>query len=348
MSPKRIWIIFRSRNAEFFRDRAAFGWNFLFPFFIVAGFALVFGGDTRSEYKIGVFPHAPGLVSPAELDLPGDLSAVRFVEFIGFPDRETGLERLRLHRIHLLIERDTDPPIYWTADGPKSYVAEAIFAAATAPESHRPPGDRRAIEDRPVRYLDWLFPGILAMNMMFSALWGVGFVIVRYRKNGVLKRFKATPLRAFEYLTAQMVSRIFVLMFILLVMWYGCDLIFDLDVRGSVPVIMLLYFLGGLSLTALGMIVAARGTSEEFASGVINFVGWPMMFLSEVWFSLEGAPEWLRRAAEALPLTHLLRAVRRVMNEGAGLAEVTPEIVVLIAMTVAALIVGSLLFSWNQ
>jgi ABC-2 type transport system permease protein len=348
MSPKRIWIIFRSRNAEFFRDRAAFGWNFLFPFFIVAGFALVFGGDTRSEYKIGVFPHAPGLVSPAELDLPGDLSAVRFVEFIGFPDRETGLERLRLHRIHLLIERNTDPPIYWTADGPKSYVAEAIFAAATAPESHRPPGDRRAIEDRPVRYLDWLFPGILAMNMMFSALWGVGFVIVRYRKNGVLKRFKATPLRAFEYLTAQMVSRIFVLMFILLVMWYGCDLIFDLDVRGSVPVIMLLYFLGGLSLTALGMIVAARGTSEEFASGVINFVGWPMMFLSEVWFSLEGAPEWLRRAAEALPLTHLLRAVRRVMNEGAGLAEVTPEIVVLIAMTVAALIVGSLLFSWNQ
>ena len=348
MSPKRIWIIFRSRNAEFFRDRAAFGWNFLFPFFIVAGFALVFGGDTRSEYKIGVFPHAPGLVSPAELDLPGDLPAVRFVEFIGFPDRETGLERLRLHRIHLLIERNTDPPIYWTADGPKSYVAEAIFAAATAPESHRPPGDRRAIEDRPVRYLDWLFPGILAMNMMFSALWGVGFVIVRYRKNGVLKRFKATPLRAFEYLTAQMVSRIFVLMFILLVMWYGCDLIFDLDVRGSVPVIMLLYFLGGLSLTALGMIVAARGTSEEFASGVINFVGWPMMFLSEVWFSLEGAPEWVRQAAEALPLTHLLRAVRRVMNEGAGLAEVTPEIVVLIAMTLAALIVGSLLFSWNQ
>jgi ABC-type multidrug transport system permease subunit len=348
VSLRRIWIIFRSRNAEFFRDRAAFGWNFLFPFFIVAGFAVIFGGDTRGEYKIGVFPHAPGVASPAEIDLPGGLSDARFVEFIGFPDRDTGLDRLRLHKIHLLMELGTDPPVYWATDGPKGYVAEAIFGARTAPESHRPPGDRRTIAERPIRYLDWLFPGILAMNMMFSALWGVGFVIVRYRKNGVLKRFKATPLRAFEYLTAQMISRIFVLMFILVVMWIGCDLIFDFVVRGSAGTILLLYFLGGLSLTALGMIVAARGTSEEFASGVINFIGWPMMFLSEVWFSLEGAPEWLRQAAEALPLTHLLRAVRRVMNEGADLADVAPEMIILAIMTVAALAVGSLLFSWNE
>jgi ABC-type multidrug transport system permease subunit len=348
VSLRRIWIIFRSRNAEFFRDRAAFGWNFLFPFFIVAGFALVFGGDERSEYKIGVFPHEPGVIAPADLDLPGALADARLVEFIGFPNREAGLERLRLHKIHLLIQADTDPPVYWATDGPKGYVSEAILAAATAPESHRPPGDRRAIEDRPIRYIDWLFPGILAMNMMFSALWGVGFIIVRYRKNGVLKRFKATPLRSFEYLTAQMISRVFVLMFILVVMWYGCDLVFDFQVRGSVPVIMLIYFLGGLSLTSMGMIVAARGASEEFASGVINFIGWPMMFLSEVWFSLEGAPEWLRRAAEVLPLTHLLRAVRRVMNEGAGLAEVAPEMITLSAMTVGALAIGSLLFSWNE
>ncbi|MFP4309890.1 MAG: ABC transporter permease [Desulfococcaceae bacterium] len=348
MGLRRIWILFRSRNAEFFRDRAAFGWNFLFPFFIVAGFALIFGGEERSEYKIGVFPAASGVVEPGEAALPPGLPDARFVEFIGFPDREAGLERLRLHKIHLLLQLDTDPPVYWATDGPGGYVAEAILSAATAPASHRPPGDRRVIEDRPIRYIDWLFPGILAMNMMFSALWGVGFIIVRYRKNGVLKRFKATPLRPFEYLTAQMISRIFVLMFILLVMWYGCDLIFDFEVRGSVLVIMLLYFLGGLSLTALGMIVASRGSSEEFASGVINFIGWPMMFLSEVWFSLEGAPEWLRKVAEILPLTHLLRGVRRVMNEGAGLAEVTPEIAILAGMTVAALAIGSLLFSWNE
>ncbi|MFP4032047.1 MAG: hypothetical protein ACLFTV_10830 [Desulfococcaceae bacterium] len=93
MGLRRIWILFRSRNAEFFRDRAAFGWNFLFPFFIVAGFALIFGGEERSEYKIGVFPAASGVVEPGEAALPPGLPDARFVEFIGFPDREAGLER---------------------------------------------------------------------------------------------------------------------------------------------------------------------------------------------------------------------------------------------------------------
>jgi ABC-type multidrug transport system permease subunit len=186
------------------------------------------------------------------------------------------------------------------------------------------------------------------MNMMFSALWGVGFVIVRYRKNGVLKRLKATPLRAFEYLSAQMLSRIFLLMFTLVVMWVGCDLFFDFNVQGSYLQLGLAFGIGGLSLCALGLVVAARGSSEEFASGIVNFIGWPMMFLSEVWFSLEGAPGWLKHLAEAFPLTHMLRAVRAVMNDGAGFLDIWPELAVLAAMTAVFLLFGSLLFSWND
>lgn len=348
MNLKRIWVMFRARNMEFFRDRAAFGWNFLFPFLIVGGFAVIFGGDTRSEYKVGVFPYSTVQVNLEEIAVPDAFKETRYLDFIGFPSREAGLTKLRDHKIDFLIQVGSSENAYWVSEGPKGYVVEQLFNAALVPEAYRGLGLRGEIEGRPVKYIDWLFPGILAMNMMFSALWGVGFVIVRYRKNGVLKRLKATPLTAVEYLTAQMFSRIFVLMFTLAVMWFGCELFFGFEVRGSRVWIFLAYFLGGLCLTALGMIVAARGISEEFASGVINFIGLPMMFLSEVWFSLEGAPRWVHRIAEVFPLTHVLRAVRRVMNEGAGLAGITPELTILSALTLGFLMIGAFLFSWNE
>jgi ABC-type multidrug transport system permease subunit len=186
------------------------------------------------------------------------------------------------------------------------------------------------------------------MNMMFSALWGVGYVVVRYRKNGALRRFKATPLTAFEYLSAQMLSRLFLLMFTLLVVWFGCDLIFTFHVAGALADIFVLFFLGSLSLTAMGLVLAARGVSEEFTTGILNFISWPMMFLSEVWFSLEGAPEWVKQVAQAFPLTHLLQGIRRIMNDGAGLSDVLPEITVLLLMTVTFLGVGAYLFSWDR
>jgi len=270
------------------------------------------------------------------------------VRFVGFRTFTEGLETLKHHKIDLLVETGSSQHRYWVTDGPRGYVAEKLFNAALAPPECRTVGEKQAIQGISIRYIDWLFPGILAMNMMFSALWGVGFIIVRYRKNGVLKRLKATPLTAFEYLSAQMLSRIFLLVFTLVIMWIGCDLFFDFNVEGSYIDMIIAFTLGGLSLCALGLVVAARGISEEFASGVINFIGWPMMFLSEVWFSLEGAPRWLKLMADALPLTHMLRAVRSIMNDGAGLMEVWPELGILAAMTLAFLVIGSWMFSWNK
>ena len=216
------------------------------------------------------------------------------------------------------------------------------------PPEIKTPLQKKEIQDSSIRYIDWLFPGILAMNMMFSALSGVGYIVVRYRKNGVLKRLKATPLTAFEYLSAQMLSRIFLLMFTLTVVWIGCDLIFSFYVGGSYFDLFLVFLVGSLSLTALGLVLASRGTSEEFTTGILNFISWPMMFLSEVWFSLEGAPKWVKMFAEIFPLTHLLRAVRKIMNDGAGLFDVSLELSVLSLMTMTFLIAGASMFSWNK
>ena len=349
MSFKRFWTMFKARNREFFRDHAAFGWNFMFPFLIVAGFGVIFGAKTHTEYKIGLFPHETVMVTPAETRVPDGLRKVRYIKFIGIPTKAQGLDKLKHHKIDFLLKLGNPPYEYYVSDAsPKGYAIEQMFKASLIPPDFQIGVQKKEIQGTAIRYLDWLFPGILAMNMMFSALWGVGYVVVRYRKNGVLKRLKVTPLNAFEYLSAQALSRIFLMMFTLVVVWLGCDFIFSFTVLGSYVDLILIFFLGSTSLTALGLVLASRGTSEEFTTGILNFISWPMMFLSEVWFSLEGAPQWVKAASQIFPLTHILTAVRKIMHDGAGLMDVSAEITILTLMTLAFLGLGAVMFSWNK
>ena len=350
MNLKRFWIMFKARNREFYRDRSGLGWNIIFPFLLVAGFGVIFGSEDRTEYKIGVYPVAVIHPETTELALPAKFLETRHLQFVGFSSQAQGMEKLAHHKIDFLIRQGETPHPYWvSSDSPKGYFVEKAFQAALLPEGALAPLARKeAIQGTAIRYVDWLFPGIIGMNMMFSALWGVGYVVVRYRKIGVLKRLYATPLTALEYLSAQMVSRVGVLMFSLVVVWLGCDLMFDFRVTGSYLNLTLMFILGSLCLTSLGLLLASRGISEEFTTGVLNFISWPMMFLSEVWFSLEGAPAWVIKFAQIFPLTHLLRGVRRVMHDGAGLTDVGLEIAVLMGMTLLFLISGSCLFAWNK
>ncbi len=348
MQLKRIWAMFNARNKEFFRDRAAFGWNFAFPFLIIVGFGIIFGGEPLSTLKVGVFPQDGNSVIFHETVIPGQFQQNSAASFVAISTLEEGLDKIHYHKIDLLIDGRSSENRYWMNDSsPKSYITEQMYRAALLPEG-TVALDRRIVNGEQVRYIDWLFPGIMAMNMMFSALWGVGYVVVRYRKNGALKRLKATPLTAFEYLSAQMLSRVFLLMFTFTVVWIGSDLIFDLKIQGSMLLFFLIFFLGGLSLCSIGLFLAARGTSEEFTSGALNFISWPMMFLSEVWFSLEGAPVWVQNISWVFPLTHMLKAARKVMNEGLGYTDIQLECGLMLLTTVIFLTLAAALFSWNE
>jgi ABC-type multidrug transport system permease subunit len=185
------------------------------------------------------------------------------------------------------------------------------------------------------------------MNIMFSSLWGVGWVIVRYRKNGVLRRLKATPLNAFEFLTAQVLSRLGVVVAASLVVYIGADLLLDFVMRGSYLALLLVYVSGALCFISLGLIVAARLRTEELADGVLNLISWPMLLLSGVWFSMEGTSPAARLLSELLPLTHLVNAARRVMVDGAGVAAILPELALLAGGGLVLLAVAARLFRWE-
>ena len=228
------------------------------------------------------------------------------------------------------------------ASSPNGYMLERIVWGT---EGHK--FQRQTVEGKEIRYVDWFLPGILGMNMMFSCLFGVGFVIVRYRKNGFLKRLKATPLGAFHFLFAQLVSRLLLIMIITTVVYAGCNLFIDFNMQGSYWALLVVATLGAMCMIAIGLLIAARTASEEFAGGILNAVTWPMMLLSGAWFSLEGTHTWVRNLAQIFPLTHMIAATRAIMNEGATLSQVMPHVWVITVMGVVFLVIGAYIFKWE-
>jgi ABC-2 type transport system permease protein len=343
---ERFWSIFIARNYEFFRDRGTLAWSFLFPFLMLVGFSFTFDRDhPPAQVKAGVTgPQATIWVKTLE-ELP-------FVQVVAIDNLAEARDKLAHHKFDLILDTSQTPPVYLISEtSPKGYVAEKLIVRELELRKRGPPlplFQRESLKGTEVPYLDWFFPGMLGMNIMFSAVFGVGYVIVRYRKNGMLKRLSATPLTAFEFLTAQLCSRLFLIMCNTFVLFGGSLLLFHFQVRGSWLALLLLLFWGSTSLISLGLVVAARTESEELAGGLINLLTWPMMFFSEVWFSLEGSAPWLQKAALVFPLTHMIQGLRRVMNDGASLADVSGTLFVLIAMTLVCLGLGAALFRWRQ
>jgi ABC-2 type transport system permease protein len=232
---------------------------------------------------------------------------------------------------------------FWVNDSsPRGYLLERVLRGSGGTDFQK-----QTVTGRQIRYVDWLIPGILALNMMFSALYGVGYVLVRYRKNGVLRRLKATPLTALEFLTAQVISRLWIILAVGIAVYIGTDLLVGFTMRGSYLNLFLVYLVGAVTLTSLGLLVAARPASEEFAEGVLNLITWPMMFLSGVWFSVGALSPWVQKLAVLFPLTHIISAARAVMLDGAGLATVLPQLLILLVMALVFLLLGALTFRWE-
>jgi ABC-type multidrug transport system permease subunit len=330
---KRFLAVLTARNLEFFRDRSALGWNLLFPVLLVIGFAVIFNNDNPSLYKFGYVGNLQ--------DQP--ISQYKHIEFIRYEDKQLAIQKLNQHKIDLLM--DFNNRQYWlNTSSANGYISEKLLLSAPLSQNTF---QRKAIEGQEIRYLDWVVPGILAMNMMFSCLYGVGYVIVRYRKNAVLKRLSATPLQPVEFLAAQIVSRLLIVVTLTSSIFFACNMMFNFYLAGSIWLLLLLCVLGAFSLISLSLLIACRSESEEFTGGVLNLVSWPMMMLSGVWFSLEGSPEIIQTISQLFPLTQMLIGARAVMLEGAGLSDIFPQIAMLTVQSLGFLLISALLFRWK-
>lgn len=343
MMWKRIYALFVARNTEFFRDRSALAWSILLPILIIIVFAFAFTDENPEKFKVAYLV-SEDIVTEESNSAFKKFLATRYIQFIPVQVIDRNLKKIKRHQIDLLIDPQTSR--YWiNQTSPNGYIVEKLLIA-TYINAIQSPIQTMVAGDQ-VRYIDWVIPGVIAMNTMWGALFGIGFVIVRYRKMGVLKRLRATPVKSIEFLTAQIMSRLWLLITVNTLIFIGMDFFFDFRMFGSYLDLFLVFTLGCICLICCGLLIAARISNEEVANGLLNVISWPMMFLSGVWFSLEGAHPWMQKFALALPLTHVTEAAREIMIDGAGLAQVSDHLLVLMGTSVLLLLIGAKIFRWE-
>lgn len=338
----RVLAMLHARNLEFLRDRAAMTWNLLLPVLLVFGLAFIFSGGDKNQYKVAVKTDTPAAATPLRAALHPFLET-RFIQFYAIDDLENVVANVARHQVDMLIDLRPDKLHYWiNSDSPKGYFLERLLAASQGEKL-----TQQTVTGDEIRYIDWVVPGVLGMNIMFSCLFGVGYVLVRYRKNGYLKRLNATPLSAFEFILSQILSRLILVVVITCILFMGTNFFMNFTMEGSYLHLFFVLLLGTASMISLGLLIAARVSSEELAGGLLNLASWPMMILSGVWFSMEGTHPILQLAAQLSPLTHMLDAARAIMLDGAELTDLTYPLGILVLMTLVFMALGAKLFKWT-
>jgi ABC-type polysaccharide/polyol phosphate export permease len=333
----------RARVRELMREPEAVFWVFVFPILLAGILGVAFRSRPPEALPVAVVagPHADARVSA--------LAAASDLEPSVLSESDARLALAR-GRVVLVVSGDDTPAYAYDPTQPESRAARLAVDAALQRAAGRTdaftPGQADVTEVG-ARYVDFLVPGLLGMNLMGTGMWGIGFSLVVARNGNLLKRLIAAPVRRSHVLGAQLTSRL-----VFLVPEAGALLLFayfalDVPLRGSVILLVGISFLGALAFSGLGLLTAARPRTIEGVSGIMNVVMVPMWIFSGIFFSTERFPAGMQPFVQALPLTALNDALRGVMLEGSGLVPLLPELALLAAWGIVSFVVALKFFRWQ-
>lgn len=331
------------RFKEFIREPDAVFWVFVFPLLLTVALGFAFREKPPERIPVGVMEGPASQQRLAALQKSPALQPRLY-------SREEGREELRRGRISLFVEGDAAPvyrldPTRPDARAARLEVDDALQGNAgrrdifAAKEEH--------VVEQGSRYIDFLVPGLIGMNLMGTGMWSIGFSVVNARLKKLLKRMLATPMRKTDFLAAQFLSRLAFLVFEVAAVVLFAYLVFDVAIRGSFVLFALVCLLGGGAFAGLGLLIASRAKTLEAISGLMNVVMMPMWICSGVFFSYERFPDAVKPLIRALPLTALNDALRAVMNDGYGLAHVAPQLINLTIWMIVTYAVGLKIFRWQ-
>jgi ABC-2 type transport system permease protein len=333
----------RARLRELIREPEAVFWVFVFPILLAAILGLAFRSRPPEPLPVAVVAGPQADARLTALSATGDLRASVLPE----ADARQSLIR---GRVVLVVSQD-DPPSYeYDPTQPESRAARLAVDAALQRAAGRQdafsPG-RAEVTEPGSRYVDFLVPGLLGMNLMGTGMWGIGFSLVVARNGNLLKRLIAAPARRSHVLGAQLTSRL-----IFLIPEAGALLLFayfalGVPLRGSILLLVGISLLGALAFSGLGLLTAARPRTIEGVSGVMNLVMVPMWIFSGIFFSTERFPTTMQPFVQALPLTALNDALRGVMLEGSGLIALLPELALLAVWGGVSFVLALKFFRWQ-
>jgi ABC-2 type transport system permease protein len=329
------------RFHEFFREPEALFWVFVFPVLLAAGLGLA-------------FRNRPADVLPVVAETPQLAAALRQEKLLRVQQMSpaAAAEALRIGKAALAVAPGPNGSVTFRFDStnPDGRAAHLLADAAIQRAAGRTDPVRtadRLVRESGSRYIDFLVPGLLGMNLMGSAIWGMGFAIVDARRKKLMKRLVATPMPRHYYLLSFVLSRLLLLVAEVGALLGFAWLVFGVPERGSVSDLTALCVLSSLSFSALGLLIASRARTIEAASGIMNVVMMPMWIASGVFFSPDRFPAFLQPFIKALPLTASIDALRTNMLQGGSLAALSSDIAILSAWLIVCFMLALKLFRWR-
>lgn len=338
----------QARIREFLRQPEAVFWSYFFPVLMVCVLGLAF--NRRQEPPIVVDVLDGGQLARIQ-EVLAEEPRIRVQQV----EAAASDIRLRTARTDLQIKPSADGRGYvyaYDSLRPESAAARAYIDDRLQRGAGRLdpiPISEEAVRDPGSRYVDFLVPGLLGMNIMAGGLWGVGFATVQMRIRKVLKRLLATPLRRRDFLISILISRLVFLLPGVLIIFGFSWLTFGVVVRGSFVDLLGVILVGSFTFSGIGLLVASRANSVEMVSGLMNLVMLPMWLFSGVFFSTDRFPEWIQPLIQALPLTPMIAAMRAITLEGASLfaPEQLWRMAILAGWAIVSFVVALRIFRWT-
>ncbi|MGA2726382.1 MAG: ABC transporter permease [Terracidiphilus sp.] len=340
LTDSSLYELTSTRFRLFFREPEAMFWIFVFPILLAVGLGIAFRNRPADVLAVG----ATSAQLTQALNLDKGLSAAVI-------DEEEGTHELTTGRILLLAIQGNGGVAYKYDDtNPDGRLARlladrAIQKAAGQKEALRSSND--LVHEAGARYIDFVVPGLLGMNLMGSAIWGLGFSIVEARQKKLLKRFVASPMPRWEYLASYILSRLVLLVIEVIAFLGFSKLVFGVPFRGSLWELGLLCVLTSLSLSSLGLLIASRAKTIEAVSGLMNLAMLPMWILSGIFFSATRFPKLIQPIVQALPLTAAIDALRGNMLQGMNLSQLAAPMGILTAWLVVPFLISLRIFRWR-
>jgi ABC-type multidrug transport system permease subunit len=344
-TPLRQLILARLR--EFYREPEAVFWVYGFPILMTIALGIAFRNKPVEQIAVTV-QSGPATQAVVEALSRDD----RFV--VQVHDADTARLRLRTGKTEVVVipSASTQPSYEYVYDPTR---AESLLACRAVDDALQRAAGRKDVvpvseqemHEPGGRYIDFLVPGLLGMNLMGGGLWGVGFVIVDMRIRKLLKRFVATPMKKRDFLAGIMLSRLLFLVPDVVLLLAFAWLVFDVVIQGSLLAVVILLLLGAFTFSGLGLLIASRVRTMEAVSGIMNLVMLPMWVLSGIFFSYERFPAAALPFIKALPLTALIDALRAVMLEGTPLSALLSEIGIMAAWGTVAFVLALRWFRWT-
>jgi len=333
----------KTRLREFFREPGLIFWVFGFPILMAIGLGLAFRSQPPERPVVA-------LLAPEDSALGRALLSSKELNVVRAPEQDA-LRGLARTKYSLLIDLRQEQPAYRydpmlrDARLARALVDDELQRAAGRKDPLSARDEQQSLPG--TRYIDFLLPGLIGMNLMGSSVWGVGYNLVVARKRRLLRRLAVTAMRRSHYLLSYFFSRLVFLVLELSVLIAFGVLVFGTHVQGSMVLLIAAALLGAAAFAGLGLLVGARVESTEVAQGWMNFIQLPMWVLSGAYFTNERFPDWLQPFIQALPLTALVDALRGIYNEAATLGMLWTEFAILGAWAVGSFVLAGKLFRWQ-